>query len=216
MGTWKKKFTRSSKRYSSKKRQKEACTQIEEKFIWVEAGSWLVVVSLILLWWIKVILGQPQIIICMLRNSTVMIPLSCWCTLTICWLLNETSSRLRRWRRSSVSLLIWRLGTGKANFRDEDLSWSEDETFIYIIRGLHLEGTRKLQYVSGQANWFFSHGSFQIEFTSVSLNWKGEGEDEGSSLCFSCTKFDVRGLILHVQLVLRVCFLLISERSTGQ
>ena len=60
-----------------------------------------------------------------------------------------------------------------------------------IKRGLHLEGTGKIQYASVQASWFFSCESFQIEFTAVSLNWKGEGGDENSSICFSYRKFDV-------------------------
>jgi len=48
----------------------------------------------------------------------------------------------------------------------------------------------KIQYAWGQASWFSSRESFQIEFTIVPLNWKGAG-DEGSFICFSYRKFDV-------------------------
>jgi len=38
--------------------------------------------------YIKVMLGQPQIIMYMSRSSTMMISLSCWFILMICWLLD--------------------------------------------------------------------------------------------------------------------------------
>ena len=39
-----------------------------------------------------------------------------------------------------------------------------------ITRELHPEGPGKVQYELGQASWFSSRESFQVEFTIVSLD----------------------------------------------